>query len=222
MTIGAKKNVAWALAILGLGATYFFVYICALARPPDVGIYYLWPAIGTILSLVSFIRLRSYYRKEPPPPPGAFRLQLTDLIALSISFAVLMSILKALLDEYKFSNMGPLLAFGVVSLWTGGMLAASLRALFSGLSRYAYAFVHALRSFGWMTVGAISAVVIFLTLNGRFSRAVEFLLNILGSGDSLQRDEYVIWYLRTGLIAWVLGTVLLHQIEKRLSPPSGS
>lgn len=218
MTTGGKKTVAWTLAILGFGATYFFAVICAMERPPNELVIYIWPAAGIALSLIAFLYLRRFYREDPPSPPKAFRLQLTDLIVVSLSFAAVMAILKPAFREDKFPVVGPILAFGVVSLLLGGMLAASLHALFAGAPRYYYALIHAVRTFGWMTAGALAACLIYITLDDGLAHAFRFLFEVCGVSSVRGEDSFLFGYLRVGIVAWIVGTICVRRFENRLEP----
>lgn len=216
MTIGAKKYVAWVILLVGAAIDYFFFGFCIIHELPPSWEYYLWPVCATAVGVGAIIYLRSLYRIEPPAPPGAWRLTLTDLLAVTFFCGLVFSIFKALIvDEREFLVLGPLFSPLSTLFFLGGLLGASLNGIFNWRARFVYALLHGIRSFGWVVAGMLVLLIVGSIVSGHPSSAAGVVEDVLGLNSHIN-DPPMIWFIRSGLVSLAVSSCVLAKTRDGL------
>ena len=126
MKILSSKLFTWLCFLTFIGGTALFVFLVlekGLPQGKEVWIN-LWPAVTTLGTVVSFVRLRGAYRAEPGD--GFWQFSMSDLLLATLTFGAALGLSRLAGDELLFGQSMLIAALLAGIMLFGPLIAAHL------------------------------------------------------------------------------------------------
>lgn len=88
----------------------------------EPGLILIWPAFNVVGVVVSAVKLKGYYSKQPPDWTGRWQLSMLDMIAVTFVFAGIMAFFKFNMRPDEFFPPGAVLSLSLGAVYLFSLL----------------------------------------------------------------------------------------------------